>query len=112
MTETVGACNCRWNLDAYQYGCVMICWRPGEGGGTGTGTGNEFEKSNTIGQPLSSVDPVSLRCPSVSCLSGAWRSSWGAVYFAESWMEYRLYLAARLREDYVNVNIDNSKTNA
>lgn len=40
-----------------------------------------------------------------------WLFSWGAVYFPETWMEYRLYLAARLREDHIAVNIKGSKTN-
>ncbi|CAN0431453.1 unnamed protein product, partial [Scytosiphon promiscuus] len=38
-------------------------------------------------------------------------ASWGALYFPETWMEYRLYLAARLREDHVTVNISGSRTN-
>ncbi|CAM9498404.1 unnamed protein product [Pylaiella littoralis] len=37
--------------------------------------------------------------------------SWGGLYFPETWMEYRLYLGARLREDHVSVNIDGSRTN-
>lgn len=37
--------------------------------------------------------------------------SWGAVFFPETWMEYRLYLAARLQEDHLNVQIKGSKTN-
>ncbi|CAM9185214.1 unnamed protein product [Phaeothamnion confervicola] len=37
--------------------------------------------------------------------------SWGAVYFAGFWTEYRAYLAARLTEDHVSAAVRKSRSN-
>lgn len=36
--------------------------------------------------------------------------SWGALYFSESWKEFRAYLAARLHEDHIVVHIAAART--
>ncbi|KAG5178959.1 hypothetical protein JKP88DRAFT_247763 [Tribonema minus] len=37
--------------------------------------------------------------------------SWGGVYFAEAWMEFRAYLAARLKEEHIVVHVPAARTN-
>ncbi|CAM9853584.1 unnamed protein product [Chrysoparadoxa australica] len=37
--------------------------------------------------------------------------SWGAVYFADTWKEYRAYLNARMADAHLNLQIRSAKTN-
>jgi hypothetical protein len=65
------------------------------------------DMSEVIGTKLLGSSAVQSHSPFLSEIP----CSWGALYFPDSWMEYRAYLAARLDEGHVEVIIPHSRSN-